>query len=52
MHRWTMKELAEVSDRNFILQTLRDRRESCTNIYSPLYEYIRKLLWRVETTGC
>ena len=52
MHRWTVGELEKVSDREFVLQTLRDRKESCTNVYSPLYSYITDLIKRIEKTGC
>lgn len=48
MKRWTMKQLKEVSDKDFILTTLRERQARCTNVYSPLYEYITELMERIE----
>ncbi len=48
MHRWTMKELKEISDRNFIITTLNERRNRLRDPYGPLYVYITKLLGRIE----
>ena len=41
--RYTVKELNEHSDMWFILRFLEDRLDSCTNVYSPLYEKIRQI---------
>ena len=47
MKRWTMKELEEVTDKVFILDALLERKGRCTNYYSPLAMYIKKLIHRV-----
>ncbi len=52
MHRWKMIELETISDRDFVLQTLFDRRDRCTDPYAPLYVYITKLIGRIEKEGC
>lgn len=44
MHRYTMKELEEWSDRKFIMHILRDRQETLTNPYSPLNQKIERVL--------
>ena len=48
MHRWSMRDLERISDKDFILRTLRERRDRCTNPYSPLYDYLTKLMGRIE----
>ena len=44
MHRYTIRELQEWSDREFIKHILRDRQESLTNPYSPLYQKIERVI--------
>lgn len=48
MTRWTMKELEEVTDKEFILDTLKECKGRCTNYYTPLYRYMTSLIDRVE----
>jgi len=48
MFRWTIKELKELSDLQIIRGVLVERRESCTNIHSPLYKKLTELYAKVD----
>jgi len=48
MKRWTIQELQEGSDRDLISGFLNDRKESCTNPYSPLYDRITALVSKID----
>jgi polyphosphate kinase len=40
--RWTIKELKETSDVEFIKAVLNERLSDCTNVYAPLSERIQQ----------
>ena len=46
--RWTISDLINTSDKDFILTLLAERRDSCTNLYSPLCERLTATIKRVE----
>jgi len=48
MRRWTMIDLKQESDRELIAGFLRDRRQSCTNYYSPLYEKLTEIIAKLD----
>ncbi|KKN60887.1 hypothetical protein LCGC14_0527580 [marine sediment metagenome] len=49
MHfRWTIQELKEWSNKELIKAFLRERKSSCTNMYSPLYKRLTKLEAQVD----
>ena len=48
MKRWIMKKLKEKSDRQLIRGFLVDRREKCTNIYTPFSEKISQILNKLD----
>ena len=41
--RYTIRELKEYSDYEFILRLIQDRKQTCTNIYSPLFKRLNDL---------
>lgn len=43
MSRWTIQELKEASDYDLLLDAVNERKNRCTNYYSPLYERLQKL---------
>ena len=43
MKRWTIQQLTTWSDRELISGFLRDRAETCTNVYAPLYEKLTSM---------
>ena len=47
-YRWTMKELESTSDEQIILQCVRDRRSTLTNIYTPLYMRLTKIISKLD----
>lgn len=46
--RWTIEELINTSDKDFILILLNERRNACTNPYSLLYIRLTATIKRVE----
>lgn len=48
MFRWTIKELTELSDLEIIRGILVERKESCTNMYSPLCRKLTSLYNTVD----
>lgn len=46
--RWTIEELREYGDKDFIVAVLTERRNDCTNTYSPLYERLTATMKRLE----
>jgi len=46
--RWTIKELENTSDKDLIITLLVERRDACTNVYSPLYERLTATINRIE----
>ena len=49
MKRWTIKELKNLSDREFLQQLINERRESLTNPYAPLSERLNATEKRLRT---
>ena len=47
-HRFTMKELSEMSDETVLQFVLSDRTETLTNIYSPTYKRLMKIHNRLD----
>lgn len=45
---WTISEMKTKSDRELIIGFLVDRRETCTNVYAPLYEKISQILNKLD----
>ena len=44
--RYTMEDL-EKSDMWLLLRVIADRKDSCTNIYSPLYKRLTQLQYKI-----
>ena len=42
--RWKMDELKKISNAKFIMDLLQERRNECTNPYSPLYQRITEAI--------
>jgi hypothetical protein len=47
-HRFTLKELKNLSDSQFLTILLNEREGNCTNIYAPLTKRIRATRLRLE----
>ena len=41
--RWTIKELNELTDDEFVRGLIVERQSDCTNVYSPLHQRLAKL---------
>lgn len=41
--RWTIKELAEVSDHKLLETLITERQSTCTNVYSPMHKRLQAL---------
>lgn len=48
MRRYTIKELQELTDREFLNLVVLDRRSNLTNQYTPLYMRLTQLSGRLE----
>ena len=48
MKRWTKQELETISDKDFIIQILNERRWQLTNFYSPLFVKISEVINRLQ----
>ena len=48
MRRWTIKELKEISDINFAIAILYERKSTLTNPYSPMNDRINKAIRGLE----
>lgn len=44
MKRWTIKELKEISDIEFVIIELQERKNRLSNPYSPLAEKINQVI--------
>lgn len=49
--RYTIKDMENMSDRQFIVNILEERRGKCTNPYSPLCERLNKVICMVENNS-
>lgn len=47
--RWTVKELNEISDVQFLRALCVERQSDCTNIYSPLYKKLSEIISRIDS---
>ena len=47
-HRWTIKELNELTNKELIKRIILERRESCDNPSAPLYQRLTELKMWVE----
>lgn len=47
--RYTIKELTEWSDYELLERVVIDRQSFCTNIYSPLYKRLAKLVNKLDS---
>jgi len=48
MARWTIKQLKEISDIDFAIMELQERKNKLSNPYSPLAEKISKVIATLE----
>lgn len=48
MFRYTIKELEEWSDYEFLKRVVLDRQESTTNVYSPLNKRLNELYKKLD----
>lgn len=47
-HRYTIKELNTLTDYEILEWVIRDRMETTTNIYAPLYQKLSKIANKLE----
>ncbi len=47
--RWTIKELEEVSDTEFLRVLCVERQSDCTNIYAPLYKKLSNVIAKIDS---
>lgn len=48
MERYTIKYMEQVKDIEFIIEILRDRKNKCTNYYSPLSIKLKEIISQLE----
>jgi hypothetical protein len=48
MKRYTIKELQDMTDREFIMAVLDERASKCTNVYAPLSQRIHATRTRLQ----
>ena len=48
MARWTIEELKNIDDISFAVRILNERRQTTTNVYSPLNQKISKAIYTLE----
>ena len=48
MARWTIEELKNIDDISFAVRILNERRQTTTNVYSPLNQKISKAINTLE----
>lgn len=48
MARWTKEQLDNIDDISFAIRILNERRQTTTNVYSPLNQKINKVIRTLE----